>query len=166
VSVPFGVLCVSVCGLRPPRYVSTGPVVVRLAVMANEREREREETNFMAACYRTGYRRQVNYHFGISRNGNRRHAPVSSQLGKWGLRRTKIVISVCSSAPCVRLEFLVPASLCQAACSQAYHLCAERGASICNVPSWILVLQSTVSPPTLESAPLTPLALHFSFATR
>ena len=27
--------------LRPPRCVSTGPVVVRLAVMANERERER-----------------------------------------------------------------------------------------------------------------------------
>ena len=28
--------------LRPPRCVSTGPVVVRLAGMANERERERE----------------------------------------------------------------------------------------------------------------------------
>ena len=28
--------------LRPPRCVSTGPVVVRLAEMANERERERE----------------------------------------------------------------------------------------------------------------------------
>jgi hypothetical protein len=27
--------------LRPPRCVSTGPVVVRLAEMANERERER-----------------------------------------------------------------------------------------------------------------------------
>ena len=27
--------------LRPPRCVSTGPVVVRLAGMANERERER-----------------------------------------------------------------------------------------------------------------------------
>ena len=29
-------------GFRPPRCVSTGPVVVRLAGMANERERERE----------------------------------------------------------------------------------------------------------------------------
>ena len=27
--------------MRPPRCVSTGPVVVRLAEMANERERER-----------------------------------------------------------------------------------------------------------------------------
>ena len=35
-------LCVFLCRLRPPRCVSTGPVVVRLAGMANERERERE----------------------------------------------------------------------------------------------------------------------------
>ena len=39
-------LCLSpsvlVCCLRPPRCVSTGPEVVRLAGMANERERERE----------------------------------------------------------------------------------------------------------------------------
>ena len=33
-------VCVWPC-LRPPRCVSTGPVVVRLAEMANERERER-----------------------------------------------------------------------------------------------------------------------------
>ena len=32
-------LCVFLCCLRPPRCVSTGPVVVRLAGMANERER-------------------------------------------------------------------------------------------------------------------------------
>ena len=32
---------VFLCCLRPPRCVSTGPVVVRLAGMANERERER-----------------------------------------------------------------------------------------------------------------------------
>ena len=31
----------TVVGLRPPRCVSTGPVVVRLAERANERERER-----------------------------------------------------------------------------------------------------------------------------
>ena len=60
----------------------------------------------LEACYRTGYRRQVNSHFGISRTGCRCHVPVSSLFGKWGLRRTKIVISVCSSAPCVRVEFL------------------------------------------------------------
>ena len=30
--------------LRPPRCVSTGPVVVRLAGMANERKRERDWT--------------------------------------------------------------------------------------------------------------------------
>ena len=35
-----------VCGLRPPRCVSTGPVVVRLAEMANKREREREPSFF------------------------------------------------------------------------------------------------------------------------
>jgi hypothetical protein len=29
-------------GVRPPRCVSTGPVVVRLAELANLRERERE----------------------------------------------------------------------------------------------------------------------------
>ena len=34
-------LCAFLCRLRPPRCVSTGPVVVRLAGMANERERER-----------------------------------------------------------------------------------------------------------------------------
>ena len=34
-------LCVFLCCLRLPRCVSTGPVVVRLAGMANERERER-----------------------------------------------------------------------------------------------------------------------------
>ena len=37
-------LCVFLCCLRPPRCVSTGPVVVRLAGMANEREREREDS--------------------------------------------------------------------------------------------------------------------------
>ena len=35
-------LVARVCRLRPPRCVSTGPVVVRLAEMANKRERERE----------------------------------------------------------------------------------------------------------------------------
>ena len=33
--------------LRPPRYVSTGPVVVRLAEMANKRERERDANLFL-----------------------------------------------------------------------------------------------------------------------
>jgi hypothetical protein len=46
---------------------------------------------------------------------------------------------------------------------EAYHLCAERGASLCKAPSWVLVLQSTVSPPTLESAPLTRDCLAFLF---
>ena len=34
-------MVVRLASLRPPRCVSTGPVVVRLAEMANERERER-----------------------------------------------------------------------------------------------------------------------------
>ena len=35
---------------------------------------------------------------------------------------------------------------------EAYHVCAEKGASLCKAPSWVLLLQSTVSPPTLESS--------------
>ena len=35
----------SIVALRPPRWVSTGPVAVRLAEMANERERERRLSN-------------------------------------------------------------------------------------------------------------------------
>ena len=39
--------CFFLIRLRPPRCVSTGPVVVRLAGMANEREREREFSRFL-----------------------------------------------------------------------------------------------------------------------
>ena len=52
---------------------------------------------------------------------------------------------------------------CMKTAAEAYHLCAERGASLCKAPSWVLVLQSTVSPPTLESAPLTRDGLAFLF---
>ena len=44
---------------------------------------------------------------------------------------------------------------CMKTAPEAYHLCAERGASLCKAPSWILLLQSSVSLPTLESAPHT-----------
>ena len=43
--------------LRPPRCVSTGPVVVRLAGMANEREREREVCRDEARTLALGPRR-------------------------------------------------------------------------------------------------------------
>ncbi len=44
VSAPRRLFTVTPCVLRPPRCVSTGPVVVRLAEMANKRERERNAT--------------------------------------------------------------------------------------------------------------------------
>ena len=44
---------------------------------------------------------------------------------------------------------------CMKTAPEAYHLCAEKGASLCKAPSWILLLQSSVSLPTLESAPHT-----------
>ena len=60
-----------------------------------------------------------------------------------------------------RALIALPRSMKTAA--EAYHLCAERGAALCKAPSWILVLQSSVSPPTLESAPLTRDCLAFLF---
>ena len=41
---------------------------------------------------------------------------------------------------------------CMKTAPEAYHVCAEKGASLCKAPSWVLLLQSTVSPPTLESS--------------
>ena len=41
---------------------------------------------------------------------------------------------------------------CMKTAPEAYHVCAEKGVSLCKAPSWVLLLQSTVSPPTLESS--------------
>ena len=70
--------------------------------------------------------------------------------------------SILSFPTTSRLRFFAVRSSMKTA-PEAYHLCAERGASLCKAPSWVLVLQSTVSPPTLESAPLTRDCLAFLF---
>ena len=88
-----------------------------------------------------------------------------SLYSDWSPRTSATSHCSASFPSCFRLQPRARIALpsCMKTAAEAYHLCAERGASLCKAPSWILVLQSTVSPPTLESAPLTRACHAFLF---
>ena len=107
-------------------------------------------TKTSAPCYRClkkipiGYRCQVQ--------------ALNSESRNWGIRAPLQHV-----LPATKPRDRIALPSCMKTAPEAYHLCAERGASLCKAPSWILLLQSSVSPPTLESAPPTRACLALLF---